>query len=50
MSGAWRALRVAQDVIYPPPEGWGDTLYIVVKPNPAQSTVQATDELSQLGG
>ena len=42
---------MAQDVIYPPPEGWGDTLYIVVKPNSAQSTtVQVTDEISQLGG
>lgn len=50
MSGAWRALRVAQDMIYPPPEGWGDKLYVVVKPNPTQPTVQVADETSQFGG
>lgn len=40
---------MTQDVIYPPPEGWGDTLYIVVKPNSTQSTVPVADEISQFG-
>lgn len=41
---------MTQDVIYPPPEGWGDTLYIVVKPNSTQATVPVADEISQFGG
>lgn len=41
---------MAQDVIYPPPEGWGDTLYIVVKPSSTQPVVQVADETSQFGG
>jgi len=42
---------VVQDVIYPPPEGWEDRLYIVVKPSSTQPTVQAAaDEFSQLSG
>jgi len=50
-SGAWRALRVVQDVIYPPSEGWGDKLYSVVKSGSVQTPVVHTvDEAAQFGG
>eukprot|EP00112_Aurelia_sp_Birch-Aquarium-sp1_P024544 Seg782.4 transcript_id=Seg782.4/GoldUCD/mRNA.D3Y31 product="TAR DNA-binding protein 43" protein_id=Seg782.4/GoldUCD/D3Y31 len=38
LSGCWRALRVSQGVLCPPPEGWHDCLFFVVRPRTAADT------------
>ena len=31
-TGSWRGLRISEGVMCPPPEGWMDTLFYVVRP------------------
>ena len=38
LTGCWRALRVSQGVLCPPPEGWHDCLFFVVRPRTAGIT------------
>ncbi len=30
MSGAWRGIRISDNMLYPPAEGWKETKYVVV--------------------
>ena len=32
VTGSWRGLRISEGVVCPPPEGWLDTLFYVVRP------------------
>ena len=32
-SGAWRGIRISADILDPPSNGWGDTLYHVTYPH-----------------
>ena len=33
-TGAWRAVRVMDGVLYPPENGWGDLVYVAVSLKP----------------
>ena len=29
---SWRGVRISEGILYPPPEGWGSTLYFITYP------------------
>ncbi len=44
--GTWRGLRTDGDIMYPPPGGWGDRLYVVVADKRSNRTVDDQENYS----